>query len=925
MRLLSILLFALSICLPGTLTGQSLELPNNGFENGLDHWYAFIAPHCDIELTDDAFEGTSACKVTGRQYFWTGIARDINGLMEQHADYKISMRLKSGSDLPSILKVEIRVVDDRGDRYVQIGRVHVVPDQWSHFEGGFRLQVNGELETLELKVLGELGNTDDFLVDDVAIERHQWIDAANERIENLRKSDLKISLADESGNSVPNHPVSIEQIRNQFAFGTTINYAVVDDVQFQQFLSDHYEWGTVEWHTQWVPVEMTQGVEDYSIVDATYDFCSRNQIQLRGHAIAWSSPVFVPAWLNDLSPAEISDELDERIANVVTRYDGRFASWDVCNEMLNHSFFQDQLGPQIRPHIFNRAREFDSDIPLFTNEFDILTYREQERTDAYKSLIQQLQAGGADVGGIGVQGHFFGNLSPFNIQQAIEELSVLNLPIWVSEFDSSNPDKTELANDLETLYRYAFSRPEIDGILMWGFWAGTHWRGSDAAIVDLDWELNPAGEKYLELRDEWTTELETDLDDQAEVEFRGFHGHYLATVPDLDTNEPTYHLFSLQPSDELQTVELIAAEPGSLSIYGTDENDTFEIYLSDQIASILINGQPVPIPEVEFETIKFCAADGEDQLTIQGFENSPTLYRLRVERMHTSTFEIQYECVEKVTVHSRRSDDSINIYDSRSTDFFLSEPESSTMFTPDVELCASNFETTIGRSTRSLDDVALLIDNPGNDQVTCNVNFLRLRNIDTLQFRFAIGFSMNSLESESDSDTAVIYPPANSENPIELSPMGIDVNIAGRQYYLTQFKTAYINGEDGNTDVVNITDSLDQNEYVLIRPNIELILFRFVHGNSLGNYYARGFRNSNVTFSNSGLDRARVQDTNGDDVFTADGTSAQFFGSDSSVHVINSPNKIFAVGDLGGTNTANVSLPEFLIDFIGDWEFTTPK
>ena len=184
---------------------------------------------------------------------------------------------------------------------------------------------------------------------------------------------------------------------------------------------------------------------------------------------------------------------------------------------------------------------------------------------------------------------------------------------------------------------------------------------------------------------------------------------------------------------------------------------------------------------------------------------------------------------------------------------------------------------------------------------------------------------MNSLESESDSDTAVIFPPANSENPIELSPMGIDVNIAGRQYYLTQFKTAYINGEDGNTDVVNITDSLDQNEYVLIRPNIELILFRFVHGNSLGNYYARGFRNSNVTFSNSGLDRARVQDTNGDDVFTADGTSAQFFGSDSSVHVINSPNKIFAVGDLGGTNTANVSLPEFLIDFIGDWEFTTPK
>ena len=31
-----------------------------------------------------------------------------------------------------------------------------------------------------------------------------------------------------------------------------------------------------------------------------------------------------------------------------------------------------------------------------------------------------------------------------------------------------------------------YGHPAVEGILMWGFWAGAHWRGADAALVDLD-------------------------------------------------------------------------------------------------------------------------------------------------------------------------------------------------------------------------------------------------------------------------------------------------------------------------------------------------------------------------------------------------------------------------------------------------------
>jgi hypothetical protein len=61
------------------------------------------------------------------------------------------------------------------------------------------------------------------------------------------------------------------------------------------------------------------------------------------------------------------------------------------------------------------------------------------------------------------------------------------------------------ADNLETLYRMALSKPAVDGIMMWGFWAGSHWRGSNAAIVNLDWTLNASVQRYQSLLAEWTT------------------------------------------------------------------------------------------------------------------------------------------------------------------------------------------------------------------------------------------------------------------------------------------------------------------------------------------------------------------------------------------------------------------------------------
>jgi len=39
-----------------------------------------------------------------------------------------------------------------------------------------------------------------------------------------------------------------------------------------------------------------------------------------------------------------------------------------------------------------------------------------------------------------------------------------------TEYDSVTPDEYRRADNLENLYRTAFSHPSVEGIVMWGFW-----------------------------------------------------------------------------------------------------------------------------------------------------------------------------------------------------------------------------------------------------------------------------------------------------------------------------------------------------------------------------------------------------------------------------------------------------------------------
>ena len=230
---------------------------------------------------------------------------------------------------------------------------------------------------------------------------------------------------------------------------------------------------------------------------------------------------------HEFSNADLKVHLTNRINSAVNHFKGTFRHWDVNNEMLHGNYFGNRLGNWVNPWMFQHARLQDADVQLFVNDYNVVAGNE---TDAYKQQILSLIASNAPVGGIGAQGHFGSTVNPMLTESRLDSLAELGLPIWITEYDSVNADASIRADNLETLYRIAFSKQAVDGILMWGFWAGSHWLGSNAAIVNLNWTLNAAGQRYQSLLTEWTTVTNGTSGGDGAFDFRGFHGSYDITI-----------------------------------------------------------------------------------------------------------------------------------------------------------------------------------------------------------------------------------------------------------------------------------------------------------------------------------------------------------------------------------------------------------
>lgn len=209
----------------------------------------------------------------------------------------------------------------------------------------------------------------------------------NEAIEKNRKGDLTVKAR-------PGDKITIEQLKHEFWFGCAISSSLAggrwsenDRNQYREKFLENFNSAVTENAVKWGSMEPRRGEVNYSVIDSILAWTEKNQIPLRAHNLFWGIPKFVQQWVKNLDDNELRQTLQNRAETVTSRYKGRFAEYDLNNEMIHGNYYEDRLGPDITKLMAQRAHNGDPDAKLFLNDYDILT---GNMLDAYMAHIRKL-------------------------------------------------------------------------------------------------------------------------------------------------------------------------------------------------------------------------------------------------------------------------------------------------------------------------------------------------------------------------------------------------------------------------------------------------------------------------------------------------------------------------------------------------------
>ncbi|MCF3107731.1 endo-1,4-beta-xylanase [Niabella sp. CC-SYL272] len=249
---------------------------------------------------------------------------------------------------------------------------------------------------------------------------------------------------------------------------------------------------------------------DYKLADEYVNYGSRRQMFIVGHTLIWHSQL--PGFVHRIkSPDSLRLFMQQHIHTIASRYAGRVNSWDVVNEALNEdgtlrrSVFFEKLGPSYIAEAFKLAAEAAPGTLLYYNDYNI--EQPAKRRGAIE-LIRKIQASGARIDGVGIQGHWHLGQVPFrDLEQSIADFSALGIKVAITELDinvlprpknmsgaevsqkfASDPEmnpypnglpaalEEQLAKDYEQLFKILVKyKQQISRVTFWGVHDGQSW------------------------------------------------------------------------------------------------------------------------------------------------------------------------------------------------------------------------------------------------------------------------------------------------------------------------------------------------------------------------------------------------------------------------------------------------------------------
>lgn len=294
--------------------------------------------------------------------------------------------------------------------------------------------------------------------------------------------------------------------RSGLDFGNAIDTdALAGEPAYRALVAREFSSLTAENVMKWETVEPSPGVDDFAAADVLLAFAKEHGQTVRGHTLLWHNQL--PTWITpEMSPAELRQILKRHVFTVVEHFEGRLTAWDAVNEPFNEdgtwreTMWFNALGPGYIADVLRWAHEADPDVKLYLNDFNIEGLN--PKSDAMYALVQDLQAQGIPIHGVGVQGHLSIEYPyPEGVTENLQRFADLGLEVAITEADvrmllPATPEKLAThAQYFDQLLRSCLAVPACINYTVWGVsdahsWVPGVFEGEGAATL-FDENLQP--------------------------------------------------------------------------------------------------------------------------------------------------------------------------------------------------------------------------------------------------------------------------------------------------------------------------------------------------------------------------------------------------------------------------------------------------
>ncbi|NJO00465.1 MAG: 1,4-beta-xylanase [Bacteroidia bacterium] len=242
-------------------------------------------------------------------------------------------------------------------------------------------------------------------------------------------------------------------------------------------------------------VEEPRDAYMWGTLDEMYAYCQANNLPFKQHTFLFWCCGADPDWLATLPAADIRAELEEFMIDFFARYP-KTAYVEVVNEPFQSpppAAIRNALGGDTNyawvRWMYQKARQYaPSDCELWINENNIL--KGGSRVTSYKNLINFLKTDGT-IDAVGMQGHWLESVSASTIQNTLNQMDDLNLPLYITEYDVHVADDNAQRDVWAAQFPVFWEHPAVKGVTLWGYKQGQMWR-SNGYLLRTDGSERPS-------------------------------------------------------------------------------------------------------------------------------------------------------------------------------------------------------------------------------------------------------------------------------------------------------------------------------------------------------------------------------------------------------------------------------------------------